>query len=314
MKFISIEFCLTIILILVIFTINICQILDLILNKNPKRNHFIRSILFNYSFSSLIIALWLIPFFYFRSIWSTESILWRLWSFLFHITDAVQLYSFLLLITNSNPINLSYQRFFLCLIWLAPIFTYSPILWLSSTYDTIDFLPYRRLTIHIPWWILPIIYSTMYFVPIIISFILIALTICWPRISKQRKPTVENEHKENMAELTSLIETVLNFELDQSTTSSTINTDHTSLSYISTKFNRSSFFYENFSLFNDNIEQQAIQIDSRLLLLITCLLFVVHLPYVLFSLMDIYISQLPIFIYIHWFGTLFIPIIHLQRS
>jgi hypothetical protein len=69
----------------------------------------------------------------------------------------------------------------------------------------------------------------MYFVPIFISFILICITICWPWIYKKykkRKITSErqvNEHQENMAELTSLIETVLNFELDQSTISSTLN-------------------------------------------------------------------------------------------
>lgn len=226
MELISIEFCLIIILILIIFTINISQILYLIINKDVKQNQFIRLILFNYSFSSLLIALWLIPFFYFRTIWSYESMLWRLWTFLFHITDAVQLYSLVLLITNTNPINISFQRFFLCLTWLAPIFTYSPLLWLSSSYDLIDYLPYRRLSMNIPWWILPIIYSTMYFVPIFISFILIGLNLCWPWIYKQykkQKNPLQNEHRENMAELTSLIETVLNFELDQSPTSSTLN-------------------------------------------------------------------------------------------
>ena len=53
--------------------------------------------------------------------------------------------------------------------------------------------------------------------------------------------------------------------------------------------------------------------DSRLLLIITCLLLVVHLPYVFISLMDHPLSQLPVFIYIHWLGTLFIPLIHFRK-
>jgi len=225
MEIISVEFCLITILILIIFIINISQILYLIICKNIKQNQFFRLIIFNFSFSSLIIAIWLIPFFYFRTIWSSESILWRIWSYLFHIVDAVQLYSLLLLITNTNTINLSLQRFFICLSWLAPIVTYSPLLWLTSPYDKIDYLPYRRLSNDIPWWILPILYSSMYMVPIFISFVLIGLTICWPWIYKQYKKRKNsskrqvNEHREDMAELTSLIETVLNFELDQSTTS-----------------------------------------------------------------------------------------------
>jgi len=177
MEIISIEFCFITSLIIIIFIINISQVLYLILYKNAKQNQFFCLIFFNLSFSSLIISIWLIPFFYFRTIWSSESILWRIWSYLFHIVDAVQLYSLLLLITNINTINLSLQRLFICLSWLAPILTYSPILWLSSSYDIIDYLPYRRLSIDIPWWILPILYSCMYFVPIFISFILIGITI-----------------------------------------------------------------------------------------------------------------------------------------
>jgi hypothetical protein len=223
MQIISLEFCLITILILLIFAINISQVLYLILYKNEKINQFIRLILFNFSFSSLIIAIWLIPFFYFRTIWSAESIPWRCWSFIFHLVDAVQLYSLLLLITNTNTINLSLQKFFLCLSWLGPILTYSPILWLPSSYEKIDYLPYRRLSMDIPWWILPILYSCMYLVPIFISFGIIGGTISWPWISKQYKKRKNwrerqvNEHRENMAELTSLVETVLNFELDQST-------------------------------------------------------------------------------------------------
>ncbi len=227
MELISIEFCLITLFILLIFIINISQILYLIICQYNKYNQFFRSIILNFSFSSLIIAIWLIPFFYFRTIWSSESLSWRIWSFLFHIVDAVQLYSLLLLITSSNLINLSFQRFFICLSWLAPILTYSPLLWLSSPYDSIDYLPYRRLSTDVPWWILPIVYSSMYLVPIFISFVLIGIEICWPWIYKNRKNSScirqTNEHQENMAELTSLIETVLNFELDQSTMNSTVN-------------------------------------------------------------------------------------------
>ena len=230
MEIISFEFYFITLFIIIIFIIHISQILYLIICQWDKSNHFLRSILFNFSFSSLIIAIWLIPFFYFRTMWSSDSFPWRLWSFLFHIVDAVQLYSLLLLITSSNLINLSFQRFFICLSWLAPILTYSPLLWLSSPpFNSIDYLPYRRLSTDVPWWILPIVYSSMYLVPIFISFVLIGLAICWPWIAQARKNRARrqtNEHQENMAELTSLVETVLNFELDQS---STINVRNISL-------------------------------------------------------------------------------------
>ncbi|UJR21192.1 hypothetical protein I4U23_024290 [Adineta vaga] len=208
----------------------------------------------------MIISIWLIPFFYFRLIWSPESFPWRLWSFIFHLVDAVQLYSFLLLISNHNFINLSLQRFLIFLCWFAPTLTYSPLLWLSISNDKFDYLPYRRLSTNVPWWILPTIYSCMYLVPIFISFVLIGMGICWPWIYKQYKQRENalqgqiNEHRENMAELTSLVETVLSFELDPST-SGTINTwipsisslsnpststkDQSSLSYLSNKFNGS---------------------------------------------------------------------------
>ena len=221
MAIVSIEFYLITILILLIFTINISHILYLIIYENGKY----RTILINISFSSLIVAIWLIPFFYFRAIWSSESILWRLWSVLFHIVDAVQLYSLLLLITCTNTINHSLQRCLIGLSWIAPIVTYSPLLWLTSPYDKIDYLPYRRLSIDVPWWILPTLYSIMYFVPIVISLVLTGTTNCCPWIYKQykRRESVSqrqiNEHRENMAELTSLVDTVLNFELDQSTIS-----------------------------------------------------------------------------------------------
>ncbi|CAF2822892.1 unnamed protein product [Rotaria sp. Silwood2] len=225
MTIISIEFCFITILILLIFVINICHVLYLIICKDDKKNKYFRFILFNFSFSSLIIVIWLLPFFYFRIIWSSESFIWRIWSFIFHIVDAVQLYSLLLLITNTNIMNFSVQRFCIFLSWIAPIVTYSPILWLSSPHDKIDYFPYRRLSTDVPWWILPTLYSCTYLVPIFISLILTGLTLCWPWIYKQYKKRENasqrqaNEHRENMAELTSLVETVLNFELDQSTIS-----------------------------------------------------------------------------------------------
>ncbi|CAF1595767.1 unnamed protein product [Adineta ricciae] len=179
----------------------------------------------------MIISIWLIPFFYFRLIWSSDSFPWRLWSFLFHVVDAVQLYSLLLLVSNNSFINHTLQRLLLFLTWLAPILTYSPLLWLSLSNDQMDYLPYRRLLISVPRWILPTIYSCMYIVPILVSFILIGMGLCWPWIYKQYKQREHvvhgqtNEHRENMAELTSLVETVLSFELDQST-SSTMNVCH----------------------------------------------------------------------------------------
>ncbi|CAF1236688.1 unnamed protein product [Adineta ricciae] len=179
----------------------------------------------------MIISIWLIPFFYFRLIWSSDSFPWRLWSFLFHVVDAVQLYSLLLLVSNNSFINYTLKRLLLFLTWLAPILTYSPLLWLSLSNDQMDYLPYRRLSISVPWWILPTIYSCMYIVPILVSFVLIGMGLCWPWIYKQYKQREHvahgqtNEHRENMAELTSLVETVLSFELDQST-SSTMNVRH----------------------------------------------------------------------------------------
>ena len=225
MKIISIEFCLISLLVLFIFIINLSHILYLIILKNKKKNNFFRLILLNSSFSSLLVVIWLLPFFYFRTLWSSESSIWRIWSFLFHIVDAVQLYSLILLITNTNIIKFSFQRFFISLLWIAPFITYSPLLWLSSSHHQIDYLPYRRLSTGVSWWILPIVYSSMYLVPICVSFFLTGLTICWPWIyhlyrqcenSSQRQAI---EHRENMTELTSLVETVLNFELDQSTMS-----------------------------------------------------------------------------------------------
>jgi hypothetical protein len=223
MKTISIDFCLVTLLLLLIFIVNILHILYLIIYKHNKQIKSIRLILINLSLSSLIVSIWLIPFFYFRTICSSESFLWRLWSFVFHIVDAVQLYSLLLLITTR-----SFQRIFICFIWLASIVTYSPLLWLTSPYDKIDYLPYRRLTINVPWWILPILYFSMYFIPIIISFVFSGIHMCWPLIyyyyKKQKKFFHQhfNEHHKDMAELTDLIETVFNFQLEQSTNKSNI--------------------------------------------------------------------------------------------
>jgi hypothetical protein len=106
-------------------------------------------------------------------------------------------------------------------------------------------------------------------------------------------------------------------------TSPSSNIDQTSLSYLSNKLNRSLSYKasqdRSFLLFDDLssnscMEKQQIQVNYRVLFIITCLLLIVHLPYVVLSVMNIYISQLPIFIYVHWFGTMFIPIIHFQKN
>jgi len=216
MKKISIEFCLITLLLLLIFIINILHILYLIIYKHNKQIKSIRLILINSSLSSLIVSIWLIPFFYFRTLWSSESFSWRLWSFVFHIVDAVQLYSLLLIITTR-----SFQRSFICFMWLAPIIAYSPLLWLTSPYDKIDYLPYRRLTLNVPWWILPVLYFSMYIIPIITSFIFSIIHICWPFIYYYYKKYKKifhhqsiNEHNKDMAELTDLIEIVFNFQLE----------------------------------------------------------------------------------------------------
>lgn len=106
------------------------------------------------------------------------------------------------------------------------------------------------------------------------------------------------------------------------------NLEPKSLSYISNTLNRS-FSYKasldnSFLLFDyissssttqlsDYPQKQETHVNYRLLFLITMLLLIVHLPYVLFSLMDMHISQLPIYIYLHWIGTIFLPIIHLKK-
>jgi hypothetical protein len=174
--------------------------------------------LINSSLSSLIISIWLIPFFYFRTLWSSESIPWRLWSFIFHVVDTVQIYSLFLLITIR-----SFQKIFICFIWLAPIIAYSPLLWLTSSDNQIDYLPYRRLTLNIPSWILPILYISMYLIPILVSFIISFIHILCPWIDYHySKKQINIEHHKDMRELTDLIKIVLNFQLEQSTYKSNI--------------------------------------------------------------------------------------------
>ncbi|CAF3402000.1 unnamed protein product [Rotaria sp. Silwood1] len=336
MKTISMEFYLVILLLLFIFIINTLHILYLIIYKHNKQIQSIRLVLINSSLSSLIVSIWLIPFFYFRTIWSSESISWRLWSFVFHIVDAVQLYSLVLLITIR-----SFQRIFICFIWLAPIIAYSPLLWLNLSYDEIDYLPYRRLTVNVPWWIFPILYFTMYCIPIIISFVLSSVHICWPLINyyyykKEKNNIVHNqninEHHKDMIELKNLIDTVFNFQLEQSENkpSHTLNLWTCSFSKsVSNKFNRSLPYkvdqHESFFLFDELstsplIRSSSIQtkdcidqpLNACLLFIVTCLLLLVHLPYILLSLFDVSLLQLTTYIYIHWCGALFIPLIHIK--
>lgn len=223
MKGISTEFYLVTLFLILIFIVNTSHILYLTLYKHNKRIKSLRLLLISSSLCSLIVSLWLIPVFYFRTLWSSGSILWRLWSFFFHIVDAVQLYTLLLLITIH-----SFQRFLICLIWLAPVIAYSPLLWLpssSSLHDDIDYLPYQTLIINAPWWIFPMIYFSMYLIPMIISLVLTSIRVSWPLVDlyyKKRKQNenfdnqTTNEHHEDMIELKNLIETVFNFQLEES--------------------------------------------------------------------------------------------------
>ncbi len=223
MTTISIEFCLVTLLLLLTFIVNILHILYLIIYQHTKQIKSIRLILINSSLSSLIVPIWLIPFFYFHTLWSAESIPWRLWSFIFHVVDSIQIYSLFLLITIR-----SFQKCFICFIWLASITAYSPLLWLTSPYDQIDYLPYRRLTLNLPSWILPTLYFSMYLIPILISLVVSFIHMLCPSIyyyhSKKQKNTVQliDEHHKDMRELTDLIKTVLNFQLEQSTNKSNI--------------------------------------------------------------------------------------------
>ena len=223
------EFLVTVLLIVLTFAVNISHVLYLIFGKHHQHNRFFRSILVNMSLSSLVIAMWLMPFFYFRTLWSLEAFSCRLWSYLFHIVDGVQLYSFLLLVADTNMISLSFQRVCLGLTWMAPMLTYSPLLWWSSAHDQMNDIPYRPLSFPAPTWILSTIYVCMYLVPIGICLALTGTAIAWPWLFDSYRSCVKasvqrerDEHRENMAELTSLVETVLNFELEPST-SSTLN-------------------------------------------------------------------------------------------
>lgn len=219
MNSISVEFCLATLLLVSIFFINTFHILYLILSSPNSPLKPIRSILLNISITSLIISIWLIPFFYFRLLWFPESFVWRLWSYIFHVADAVQIYSLLLLL-----IIPSRQCPYICFVWTVPIIGYSPLLWLPAASDSFDYLPYRLFTVNAPWWVLVILYTSMYLMPLITAMICGSFRLHWSRnlsISRVKnlrltdKPL--NEHDQDMAELTSLVKTVLNFHLsDQS--------------------------------------------------------------------------------------------------
>jgi hypothetical protein len=149
--------------------------------------------------------------------------------------DGVQLYSLLLLISKTNNLRLPWQHLFICLTWTAPIVTYSPLLWWPEPTDKMDYLPYRRFVLGVPRWILFTIYISMYIVPMGFSLILTSMTIGWTWINqcyRTRSMTVTqhatNEHQETMAELTSLVETVLSFELNPSTTARISNVSYCS--------------------------------------------------------------------------------------
>ena len=216
----SFDFYLVTLLLCSIFLVHILNILYLIIYKANQRIKSIKYLLMNASFSSLIVSIWLIPFFYFRLIWSTESTIWRIWSYMFHVCDAVQIYSLFFMITLQ-----SCQRLSIVFIWLAPLIAYSPVLWLPSFNVQVDYLPYRRFSTHVPWWILLVLYLSMYIIPILIELLLSSLLVCCPSIfdkkHKDRRRFFNrsaNEHQKEMAELTSLIHTVLNFQLDPTDT------------------------------------------------------------------------------------------------
>lgn len=218
MNKISTEFCLATLLLVSIFLINACHILYLVLVKPNSRLKPVRFILLNFSLSCLIVSIWLIPFFYFRLLWSAESWIWRLWCYMFHITDAVQIYSLLLFL-----IIPSRQAPYICFIWLVPIIAYSPLLWLTALPNSLDYLPYRLLTNNTPWWMLATLYLTMYFMPLFTGLLCSCLRVICSRKSPPSHPnncpSIESsfsEHDQDMAELTTLVETVLNFHLTDS--------------------------------------------------------------------------------------------------
>ncbi|CAF4933447.1 unnamed protein product, partial [Rotaria sp. Silwood2] len=120
-----------------------------------------------------------------------------------------------------------------------------------------------------------------------------------------------NEHDKDMIELKNLIDTVFNFQLEESKNKSldTFNTCTSSCSKpLSNNFNQPLPYkvdqHESFFLFDelstsplirssstqtkDYIEQP---LNACLLFIVTCLLLLVHLPYILLSLFDV--SPLP---------------------
>lgn len=53
-------------------------------------------------------------------------------------------------------------------------------------------------------------------------------------------------------------------------------------------------------------------LNSSLLFLVICLVSSVHLPYFILALIDLPTLQLSLFIYVHWFASLLIPLIHVK--
>lgn len=215
MNSLSVEFCAVTFLISSIFLINILNILYMIIYQINQHIRPIRLVFVNASISSLIVSIWLIPFFYFRQIWPSDSFEWRCWSLIFHICDAVQIYSLFTMITVR-----SFQRLCIFVIWISPIIAYSPLLWLPTFNKRIDYLPYRRFNLEIPHWILKILYSTMYIIPIFIQMFVCLLKIYQnSRLNRTENQRLfhSNEHQKDMAELTKLIHTVLTFHLNSST-------------------------------------------------------------------------------------------------
>ena len=72
------------------------------------------------------------------------------------------------------------------------------------------------------------------------------------------------------------------------------------------------FLFDELSTSNQRKNCIEQPLNFCVLLIITCLLLVVHLPYILLAFFDISTLQLSTFIYIHWFGALFLPMIHFK--
>lgn len=212
-----IEFVLVFLVMLMILSVNLCHLIYLIKFKEALHRSLFSMALANFSISSLIIGFFLVPFYYFRYFYASASDLWRFWTFLYHLCDGVQRFSLLLLVTNTNNLPNSFERLFILLSWLAPAVTYSPLLWWSANFEIIDYAPYRRLSFGVPRWILFVIYSCMYLIPVCLS-ILVTATVSFyslfDRYFRSKFTQASQEHRRNMAELTNLVDTVLNFELD----------------------------------------------------------------------------------------------------